>query len=220
MRLEGARESESAMNTHEQVSRYAPSDAARVKPGGELERWEIDPADSHLDFTLRHLVVQQIRGRFRRWGGTLFLDRAEPWLSTVHVWVELASIDTDSVERDKHLRSAELLDVVRFPRAEFKSTAVEPREGRLVMRGRLQLHGVTHDLDLAVELGAGRDPAARNVYTARSNVDRQLFGLHWNQDLDVGGLVVGDVVDLSAEVVVVRVSDEATVARGSQGKAP
>jgi polyisoprenoid-binding protein YceI len=198
------------MNAHEQVSRYAPGEVARVEPDGELEHWEIDPAVSHLDFTLRHLVVQEIHGQFRRWGGTLFLDRAEPWLSTVDVWVELASIDTNSVERDTHLRSAEFLNVALFPRAEFKSTTVEPHDGGLVLRGRLQLHGVTHDLDLSVELGAGGNQAVRNVYSVRSRVDRQLFGLHWNQDLDVGGVVVGDEIKLSAEVHVVHQENEST----------
>jgi polyisoprenoid-binding protein YceI len=197
------------MNIHEEVSRYAPRDVPRAAQNGEFERWGINPEGSRLGFTLHHLVVHQIRGEFRRWGGTLFLARAEPWLSSVNVSVDLASIDTDSLERDTHIRSAEFLDVARFPRAEFKSTSVEPRDGRVLVRGRLQLHGVTHDLDLEVELGTGKDPTTRNVYSVRGKLDRQLFGLHWNQDLDVGGFVVGDEIELSAEVAVVRAENDA-----------
>jgi len=192
------------MNTHEEVSTYAPQDVATTNHDGELDRWEIDPTGSRLRFSLRHLVVQQIQGEFRRWGGTLFLDRAEPWLSTVDVWVDLASIDTDSVERDAHIRSAEFLDVARFPRAEFKSSALEPRGGHLVLRGRLQLHGVTRDLDLEVARAEPKAAPERNAYSIRGKLDRQRFGLHWNQDLDVGGVVVGDEIELSAEVQVVR----------------
>ena len=191
------------INIHAEVSRFAPKDVPTQAKDGELERWQIDPARSRLTFTLRHLVIQQIRGQFRTWGGTLFLDRAEPWLSSVHVWVDLASIETDSVERDAHLRSAEFLDVARFPRAEFKSTAVEPFDRHLLVRGRFQLHGVTHDLELEVEAGIGK----ANTYSVRGKVDRQHFGLHWNQDLDVGGVVVGDEIEMSAEVNVVRADD-------------
>jgi polyisoprenoid-binding protein YceI len=196
------------MNAHEEVSTYVPKDIAGTKHDGEIERWEIDPSGSRLRFTLRHLVVQQIRGEFRRWGGTLFLDRAEPWLSTVEVWIDVASIDTDSVERDDHIRSAEFLDIARFPRAEFESSSVEPREGHLGLRGRLQLHGVTRDLDLEVTHAAPKAVSERSTYSIRGKLNRQLFGLHWNQDLDVGGVVVGDEIELSAEVQIVRALDD------------
>ena len=84
----------------------------------------IDSERSSLQFTLRHLVIQQIRGRFSRWGGELFLDRVDPWLSSVEVWIDVDSIETDSPERDAHVRSPEFLDVARFPRAELRSTNI------------------------------------------------------------------------------------------------
>ena len=195
------------VNIQAEVSRCAPQEAPRNEEDCGLERWQIDSKTARLTFTLHHLVIQEIRGQFRSWGGTLFLDRAEPWLSSVHVWVDLASIETDSVERDAHVLSAEFLDVARFPRAEFQSTAVEPSDQHLLVRGRLQLHGVTHDLDLEVETGTGKDGAARYVYSVRGKIDRQRFGLHWNQDLDAGGAVVGDEIEMSAEVSVMRAGD-------------
>ena len=205
------------MNTHELVSTYVPKDIAQTQNDGQIERWEIEPTGSRLLFTLRHLVVQQIRGEFRRWGGTLFLDRAEPWLSMVEVWIDLTSIDTDSVERDAHIRSVEFLDVARFPRAEFESSSIEPREGHLGLRGRLQLHGVTRDLDLEVTVAAPRVAPDQSTYSIRGKLNRQLFGLHWNQDLDIGGVVVGDEIELSVEVQVVRAVDD-TLARSSSGR--
>ena len=203
------------MNTrHERPSsppREGVNPAARPAPpngNGDLERWEIRLEGSHLTFVLRHLVISQIRGQFRRWGGTLFLDRTSPWRSSVEVWIDLASLETNSVERDDHIRSPELLDVQRFPLAEFKSTAVEPQGDRLVVRGRLQLHGVTRDVELDVEPRTGPPYEGRNVYAIRGKLDRQSFGLHWNQDLDVGGVVVADEITVSAELALVRKDGE------------
>jgi polyisoprenoid-binding protein YceI len=177
--------------------------------GSPTERWEIDPARSSLTFTLRHIVVQRIRGRFERWGGTLFIDRRQPWLSSVHVWVDLASVSTDDPERDAHVRSSEFLDVARFPRADFKSTNVDIPDGQVVVEGLLSMHGVVHDVKIRAEVEVGEpmadsDHRERTFYTARGVIDRQSFGLHWNQDLDIGGMVVGDEVEITAKVEVLR----------------
>jgi polyisoprenoid-binding protein YceI len=184
-----------------------PREQARHAKGGDLERWEVDGSRSRLRFSLRHLVVQRIQGSFRTWGGTLYLDRKEPTLSSLDIWVDLASIETGAVERDDHVRSPELLDVGRYPRAEFKSTSIEIREGAAVVHGLLQLHGVTRDLDLEIRPAAG--PSAQVPgYIVAARLDRQSFGLHWNQDLDIGGVVVGDEVAVTAEVKVVPVGDD------------
>jgi len=178
---------------------------------GELERWLIDANRSTLRFSLRHLVIRQIRGQFRRWGGVLFLDRIEPFLSSVSVWVDLGSIETDEPERDEHVRSEEFLDVARFPRAEFKSDTVEIRDEQVIIHGRLDLHGVVHDVDLEVEPQAEtREPdgTERGRYRVKGSLDRQAFGLHWNQDLDVGDVVVGDEIQLVADVELLRLRDD------------
>jgi polyisoprenoid-binding protein YceI len=198
------------MNTRQQTSGFVPRDSTRATKGGELERWDIDPAASRLHFVLRHLVLQQIKGEVRSWGGTVYLDQNQPTLSSVHAWVELASVDTGSPERDAHLRSAELLDVTRLPRAEFDSTSVEVREGRIIVHGLLRFHGVTHDLDLEIETPDGAADPAGSTYGVKATFDRQSFGLHWNQDLDVGGVVVGDEVQLSAEVKIVHSNGDRT----------
>ncbi len=174
-----------------------------VKDRPAAQRWEIDPTRSSLTFKLRHIVVQQIRGQFDRWGGTLFIDRQEPWLSSALVWVDLASITTGDLERDAHVRSGEFLDVAHFPRAAFKSTNVDTPDGQVSIQGVLSLHGVVHDVEVRAEAGettTDRDGRPRARFTARAVIDRQSFGLHWNQDLDVGGIVVGDEVELEAKV--------------------
>jgi len=177
----------------------------------ERERWEIDGSKSTLTFALRHLVVGEIRGTFGRWGGVLLLDPAHLRRSSLAVWIELASLDTGSAERDAHLRSPELLDVARFPRAEFRSTGVALRaDGDAVVSGRLDLHGVTRDVDLTViaqGTGAHEKGVLPGRYVVHGRFDRQAFGLHWNQDLDVGGIVVGDNVELTAHVEVIRTAE-------------
>ncbi|HVZ72890.1 MAG TPA: YceI family protein [Polyangia bacterium] len=191
------------MTAYEDATRYVPHQTHKLAEGGELERWQVDLAHSSLRFSLRHIVVQKINGRFNRWGGTLDLDRRAPWMSTIRVWIDLASIETNAPERDAHVRSAEFLDVARFPLADFESTSVDPRADRLVVRGRLRLHGVGRDVELEVT-PRGLDAEGRDVYAMRAKIDRQAFGLHWNQDLDVGGVVVGDEIEIVAEVAIVR----------------
>jgi polyisoprenoid-binding protein YceI len=184
---------------------------ADTSADGDLERWVVDLDRSSLRFSLRHLVIRQIRGQFARWGGVLFLDRIEPWLSSVQIWVDLGSIGTDEPERDAHVRSPEFLDVARFPRAEFKSDTVEISDERVMIRGRLDLHGVLHDVDLEVEpREESRDPDGqqRSRYKVKGSLDRQAFGLHWNQDLDIGGVVVGDEIQISADVEVLRLRED------------
>ncbi|HVV50242.1 MAG TPA: YceI family protein [Polyangia bacterium] len=169
----------------------------------KLEPWEIDPLGSSLTFNLRHLVVQQIRGRFERWGGRIFVDTHQPWLSTVEIWIDLRSVTTGDTERDAHVRSPEFFDVAQFSRAEFKSTNVAVRESKVILDGRLTLHGVTRDVEIQAEIGAmttDPDGRGRARYSGRAVIDRQSFGLHWNQDLDVGGVVVGDEVEILAEM--------------------
>src|SRR5512138_3983343 len=112
------------------------------------ERWDIDPARSSLTFSLRHIVVQQIGGRFERWGATLYINRRDPSLSSAHIWIDLASITTDDLERDAHVRSTEFLDVAQFPRAEFHSTDVRIADGEIIVEGTLDLHGVNRDVEM------------------------------------------------------------------------
>ena len=195
------------------IAHTHPDTIPRADP--TVERWDVDPARSSLTFTLRHIVVQQIRGRFERWGGTLFVSRHEPWLSSVEIWVDLASGTSDDPQRDTHVRSPEFLDVARFPRARFRSTDVRFEDERLVVEGTLDLHGVICDVELRATFGpvtTGADGRQRRRYMASGTIDRQSFGLHWNQDLDVGGVVLGDIVEIAGDVEVVRSNGPATAA--------
>jgi len=185
------------------IGRARTSNMSTMRDQPTAQQWEIDPTRSSLTFKLRHIVVQQIRGRFERWGGDLFIDRQQPWLSNARVWVDLSSITTGDPERDAHVRSSEFLDIARFPRAEFKSTNVDIPDGQVVIEGVLALHGIVHDVEIRAAIGettTDPDGRPRTTFTARAVIDRQSFGLHWNQDLDVGGVVVEDEVEVEARV--------------------
>ncbi len=175
---------------------------------GQQQEWLIDPERSTLRFSLRHLVVREIKGEFKRWGGTILIDEGEPTRSRLRAWVDLASVDTAEPDRDAHVRSAEFFDVARFPRATFASTELRlPDGGNPVVRGRLHLHGAQREIALELTRRDERKDAQgreRVIYAITGRVDRRDFGLRWNQDLDVGGLVVGAQVQLEAHVEALR----------------
>lgn len=200
-------------------TRFGIGDAKplRMKPASTLqptkatprthdEAWEIDSSRSTLSFSLRHIIFHEIRGQFRRWGGKLLVDRNTPSNSTVDIWVDLSSVETDSTERDEQVRSAEFFDVAHFPRAIFRNRSVEASPDHIQVRGELDLHGVSHPVDVTVFFGPGATDEAspRAEYEATATINRQDFGLRWCQDFDSGGVVVGDRVALRAHVEAVR----------------
>jgi polyisoprenoid-binding protein YceI len=171
--------------------------------------WQIDLERSSLTFSLRHIVIHEIRGRFTRWGGAVSIDESDLAMSTLRIWVDLASVETGDSERDDHVRSSEFFAVERFPRAIFLSTDIRggSGEGNAAVRGRLRLHGCEADIDLQVTKGdLTSDPSVteRAIYSVTGRIDRRTFGLRWNQDLDFGGVVVGDQIHIAARVELVR----------------
>jgi polyisoprenoid-binding protein YceI len=195
-----------SMNTEHSGAPLLPGAAGRGD-GAAQQAWLIDLDRSTLGFSLRHIVVQRIEGRFERWAGSLFFDRDQPSLSSVDISIDMASITTGDDERDAHVRSAEFLDVARFPRATFSSNLVQVRGTDVIVNGRLEMHGVVHDVQVNVTIGApaiGADGRVHTPANARATINRQSFGLHWNQDLDVGGIVVGDEIDIRATLDLVR----------------
>ena len=173
-----------------------------------LTPWDIDTVHSSVGFTVRHLVISKVRGRFTRWSGSLALDEVNPGASSIEVRIETASIDTDEPKRDAHLRSADFFDVERNPEMTFRSTAVEKAGAeRYRMTGDLTLAGVTRPVVLDVEaLGQAKDPwgGERAGFSARTTIDRREFGLTWNQALETGGAVVGEKVEITIEIEAVK----------------
>jgi len=170
--------------------------------------WNIDTAHSGVHFSVRHMVISKVRGSFGSFAGTVTWDDADPRASAVEATLDVGSIDTGVGQRDDHLRSPDFFDAQQFPQIAFKSRGVEPKgTDRLRVTGDLTIHGVTREVDLDVELGGrAKDPWGneRAGFSATGKLNRADFGLHWNQALETGGVVVSDEVKLSIDVEVVK----------------
>jgi polyisoprenoid-binding protein YceI len=162
--------------------------------------WQIDRAHSDIFFTVRHMVITKVRGRFLQWDGTLALDEQDWSKSRVAVSIDAASISTNDETRDGYLRSADFLDPERFPKLTFESTKVEQLSGdKLKVTGDLTIRDVTKAVTLDVKLlGKVRDPSGRSKITFNGKVaiQREEFGARWNQALEAGGVMVGKQVDI------------------------
>ena len=171
--------------------------------------WKIDPVHSHIEFSVRHLMITTVKGRFGGVDGTIVIDESDRAKSGVDVRIEASTIDTREPQRDAHLRSADFFDVEKFPYLTFKSTQVsDPRSGEFSVKGNLTIHGVTRDVVLNVmEEGRGKDPwgGERAGFSATTKINRKDYGLNWNQALETGGVVVGDEVKIRLELQLVHV---------------
>ncbi len=175
--------------------------------------WDLDLAHSSIGFTVRHLVIAKVHGRFTRWSGNLNYDPARPQAAAVEIRIEAASIDTSDAQRDAHLRSADFFDVENHPYLTFRSTRIEPDgEDRWQLAGELTIAGVTKPVALEVEsLGMAKDPwgGQRAGFSARTLIDRRDFGLTWNQALETGGVLVGEKIEISIDVEAMAVAKAA-----------
>jgi polyisoprenoid-binding protein YceI len=169
--------------------------------------FHIDPSHTTVGFVARHLMVTKVRGRFSAFDGAVTIAQ-EPLDSSVEVSIETASVDTRDAGRDEHLRSADFFDVEQHPTIAFRSTGVEHRTGsEFVVHGELTVRDVTRPVDLAMTLdGVVTDPWGneRLAFTASAEVDREQWGLTWNQALETGGVLVSKKVRLEIEGQAVR----------------
>jgi polyisoprenoid-binding protein YceI len=169
----------------------------------------LDPVQSYVGFSVRHMMISKVRGRFANFNGTLCVG-PEAGDSSVEVEVDLASVDTKDPVRDAHLRSADFFHVDQFPTMSFQSTRVLSIDGDgFRVDGRLSLHGVTRPLALDVVFdGVAIDPdgGQRLGFSATGEIDREAFGLTWNQTLETGGVLVSRRVRIDIEAELVRLS--------------
>lgn len=169
--------------------------------------WEFDQAHSSINFSVRHMVVSKIRGRFTRWTGVLVIDNVDSSMSSVVVEIDATSIETGEPVRDTHLRADEFLCAARFPRLTFKSTVVEPTSMGYRLTGDLTIRGVTRSVILQVEDGGRvRDPRGydRAGFSAHTSINRSDFGIWVNMVIDLGGLALSERVDIDIDVEAIR----------------
>lgn len=172
--------------------------------------WQIDPGHTATQFAVKHMMVSTVRGQFTRTTGTVVWDGRNVSSAVVNIVIDAASIDTREPARDNHLRSAEFLNVAKYPTLTFRSTKVEAAgAGRAKVTGDLTIRGVTRQVVLDVEgpSTAVTDPlnVTRVGALATTKISRKAFGLIWNRLLEGGGAVVGDGVTITIDVEIVRV---------------
>ena len=170
--------------------------------------WNIDPAHTEVGFSVKHLMISTVRGRFADVRGTITLDETDLASSSVEAEIATASIDTRQEQRDVHLRSPDFFEVERFPTITFRSRSVQPAKGdRLRVTGELTIRGVTREVELEVtDEGRGKDPwgGDRLAFSATTTIDRRDFGLTWNQALETGGVLVSNEIKISIDVQAVK----------------
>jgi polyisoprenoid-binding protein YceI len=167
----------------------------------EAGAWSLDTAHTAVSFVARHLMISKVRGRFNQAAGSVTIAE-RPEDSSVDVVIGAVSIDTGNDMRDNHLRSPDFLDVERFPEIRYRSTAVEQSgETSLRVTGDLTIRDVTHPVLLNVEYVGLADgpmgPAAG--FSAWAEIDREDWGITWNQALETGGVLVGKKVRIEIE---------------------
>ncbi len=170
--------------------------------------WTIDPAHSHVGFSVRHMMISTVKGRFGEISGTIVLDDDDLSASSVEAALGVGSIDTREPQRDAHLRSADFFDAAQFPTITFKSRRVAASTpGTLAVTGDLTIKGVTREVVLEViEEGRGKDPwgGERAGFTAHTTINRRDYGLTYNQVLETGGVLVGEEIKISLDVELIR----------------
>jgi polyisoprenoid-binding protein YceI len=164
--------------------------------------WDIDPGHTDLAFVGRHFMVAKVRGRFTDVTGRVVIA---PQMSdsTVEVTIGMASVESGSADRDDHIRSADLFDVERYPTATFVSRSVDWSGTSGTVHGDLTIHGVTRRVPLIVSFeGYVPDPwgGHRAIFSARTAVNREEFGITWNMALEAGGLLVSKDVRIEIEL--------------------
>ncbi len=170
--------------------------------------WQIDPAHSSVQFSVRHMMITNVRGQFDRFSGTIALDEENPANTTVDVQIEAASINTREPNRDAHLRSADFLNADEYPYLTFKSKRVEVLDDTTAtLVGDLTIRGVTREVVLDVEyLGQAKSPwgTISAGFHASTKINRKDWGLNWNQALETGGVLVGDQIKINIELELVK----------------
>src|ERR1700674_2935950 len=159
--------------------------SAMTAPPTTATTWNLDPVHSAAEFKVKHMMISNVKGQFAAVKGVLALDETDLTNSRVEASIEAASINTRDDQRDAHLKSADFLDVEKFPTLSFKSTRItRVADGELAVAGDLTIHGVTRNVVFTVEgpTAPGKDPWGniRRGLSATTKVNRKDFGLTWN----------------------------------------
>jgi polyisoprenoid-binding protein YceI len=170
--------------------------------------YQIDPAHTSAHFSIRHMMISNVRGEFSKVSGTVVFDAENPANSMADATIEVASINTREPQRDAHLKSPDFFDAEKFPLISFHGKEVSEHGGEWKLKGDLTIHGVTREITLDVE---GPTPEHKDPWgnlrigaTATGKLNRKDFGLTWNAALEAGGVLVGEEVKLTIDLEAIR----------------
>jgi polyisoprenoid-binding protein YceI len=193
---------------NENQNQNVPQTTPAALPAG---RFVLDAAHTNVGFSVRHMMISNVRGQFGKVAGEISFDPARPEQSRLSVSIDVASIDTREDKRDAHLRSADFFDAENHPQITFVSRAVRRKGEGLELVGDLTIRGTAREITLAVDdiTPEHTDPwgGRRLGATARGKIRRSDFGMRWNAALEAGGVLVGDEVKIEIEAQLVRQSD-------------
>ncbi len=181
------------------------SNEASAATASTVTAWELDPAHSHAQFKVRHMMIANVKGEFTKLTGSAKIDAADITQSSVEASIDVLSISTRDPQRDGHLKSPDFFDVDKYPVISFRSTKISrTADGGIEATGDLTIHGVTKPVVFEVD---GPTPETKDPWgntrigvEATTTVDRKDFGLTWNSALESGGVLVGDKVAITVDV--------------------
>jgi polyisoprenoid-binding protein YceI len=184
---------------------------ASSAPSVTTATWQLDPAHSSVEFSVKHMMMTTVRGRFKEVRATLTADEEHPEGCCVDAEINVASIDTGNADRDKHLRSPDFFDAERYPKITFTSKRIEGRPAgsgdRFQVVGDLIIRDTTQEVTLdCVFEGRGPDPwgKERAGFSGHTEIDRRDWGLRWNQAMETGGVLVANKLRIELEVQFVK----------------
>lgn len=182
--------------------------AAAILSAANAQNWEIDPRHSTAQFSVRHMVISNVRGEFLKVGGSATYDPKNLKTANLEATIDVSSITTRDEKRDTHLKGPDFFDVAKFPTITFKSRSFSKTSAGLKILGDLTMHGVTKPVTLTVEgpseeikdsLGKQRIGASATL-----KVNRKEFGINYSKVLETGGVIVGDEVLITLDVQLVK----------------
>lgn len=191
------------------LTKYAAPAIALVLTAGSAaaDTWKVDPSHSDVGFSVRHMMISNTKGEFKKVDGSADIDEKNLTKSQVKMEIDVASIDTDDEKRDQHLVSPDFFDAAKYPKITFESTKITKAGKGFKVTGNLTMHGVTKPVTLSATLS----PVVKSPYgtmnrgvSVTGSVNRKDFGMTWNKALDAGGVAVGDEVKLDVELELIK----------------
>ncbi|MBW7892368.1 MAG: YceI family protein [Chitinophagaceae bacterium] len=167
-------------------------------------KWVVDPAHSEILFKVRHMMIANVKGEFRKFNATILTEGEDFSKGTVEVTIEAASVFTNNTDRDTHLKSADFFDVEKYRELKFTGTSLSPiDDDRYLLKGILEIKGIKKEVSFDVEFGGiNKDPWGNTKagFSLNGKINRKDWELNWNAALETGGVLVSEEVKISAEV--------------------